>query len=237
MSTPTPPPGDASGAERADSGSGPSEPPVGPSAAQPSAGSSPSAGPGEVPPGEIPPGEIPPGAFSESPPAAQAPPAGQAPPGPAGQTAPPAGGGAVPAGAGAAGAAAAASGPQPTTAPPYAARSIADVFGERLDEEGFFSALFDMTFTRFVTRKLAGPVYIVGLTLIALGFVLAFISSISAAVDTGSAWGVLLFLLDLLLSVVGAMLSILLLRVGIEVFVAVVEIAENTRPRSRRRDN
>jgi hypothetical protein len=38
------------------------------------------------------------------------------------------------------------------------------------------------------------------------------------------------------LTVVGGVLAILLLRVGIEVFVAVVAIAENTRPH-RKRDN
>ena len=107
---------------------------------------------------------------------------------------------------------------------------------DRLDDDGFFSALFDITFTKFVTRKLAGPVYVVGLTLIALGIVLGFVSSISAAIATQSFWGVFLFLLDLLLTVVGGILAILLLRVGIEVFVAVVAIAENTRPH-RKRDN
>ena len=122
----------------------------------------------------------------------------------------------------------------PPTSAPYSTRSVTEMLADRLDNEGFFTALFDMTFTKFVTRKLAGPVYIVGLTLIALGFVLAFISSIGAAVGTGSVWGVFLFLLDLLLSVVSAMLAVLLLRVGIEVFVAVVAIAENTRPRGRR---
>jgi hypothetical protein len=118
--------------------------------------------------------------------------------------------------------------------PPASARSVTEVLADRLDNDGFFTALFDMTFTKFVTRKLAGPVYIVGLTLIALGFVLAFISSIGSAIATGSFWGVLLFLLDLLLSIVGSILAILLLRVGIEVFVAIVAIAENTRPGARR---
>jgi hypothetical protein len=132
--------------------------------------------------------------------------------------------------------------PAPHTAAPDApapgapARTVTEAMADRLDDDGFFSALFDITFTKFVTRKLAGPVYVVGLTLIALGIVLGFVSSISAAIATQSFWGVFLFLLDLLLTVVGGVLAILLLRVGIEVFVAVVAIAENTRPH-RKRDN
>jgi Domain of unknown function (DUF4282) len=121
-------------------------------------------------------------------------------------------------------------------APGAPARTVTEAMADRLDDDGFFSALFDITFTKFVTRKLAGPVYVVGLTLIALGIVLGFVSSISAAIATQSFWGVFLFLLDLLLTVVGGILAILLLRVGIEVFVAVVAIAENTRPH-RKRDN
>jgi hypothetical protein len=114
------------------------------------------------------------------------------------------------------------------------ARTVTEAMADRLDDDGFFSALFDITFTKFVTRKLAGPVYVVGLTLIALGIVLGFVSSISAAIATESFWGVFLFLLDLLLTVVGGVLAVLLLRVGIEVFVAVVAIAENTRPHKKR---
>lgn len=123
----------------------------------------------------------------------------------------------------------------PSTAPDSAVppRSATEVFADRLDNDGFFTALFDITFTKFVTRKLAGPVYVVGLTLIGLGVVFGLISSLSDAIATQSFWGVLLFLFGLLLTVVAAMLAVLLLRVGIEVFVAVVEIAENTRPRRR----
>jgi len=108
--------------------------------------------------------------------------------------------------------------------------SPAAAFADRLDEGGFFSALFDMTFTRYVTRRLAGPVYIVGLAVIALSVVYGLITSLSVAIGTGSAWGVFLFLFGVILTVVGAMLAVLLLRVAIEMFVAVVTIAENTRP-------
>jgi hypothetical protein len=117
---------------------------------------------------------------------------------------------------------------------PAAPRTVTETFADHLDNDGFFSSLFDITFTKFVTRKLAGPVYVVGLTLIGLGVVFGLFASLSEAIATHSFWGVLLFLLDLLITVVGAVLAVLLLRVGIEVFVAVVAIAENTRPRRRR---
>ncbi|MCU1576509.1 MAG: hypothetical protein JWP70_1213 [Leifsonia sp.] len=121
-------------------------------------------------------------------------------------------------------------------APPSADRSRppAEVLAERLDNDRFFSTIFDFTFTKFVTRTLAGPVYVVGLVLIALSAVFGLITSLSTAIATHSFWGVLLFLFGLLLTVVGALLSILLLRVVIEMFVAIVSIAENTRPRKKK---
>jgi hypothetical protein len=114
-----------------------------------------------------------------------------------------------------------------------APRTIGDVFADRLDNDGFFSALFDFTFTRYVTRKLAGPVYVVGLVLIGLSTILALIYWLGQAIATQSFLGAFVFLFGLIITVVGSALAILLLRVAIEVFVAVVAIAENTRPRRR----
>jgi hypothetical protein len=116
-------------------------------------------------------------------------------------------------------------------APP--ARTITEVFADRLDNEGFFSALFDFTFTRYVTRKLAGPVYVVGLVLIGLSTILALIYWLGQAIETHTFLGAFVFLFGLIITVVGSALAILLLRVAIEVFVAVVAIAENTRPRGK----
>jgi hypothetical protein len=124
---------------------------------------------------------------------------------------------------------------EPPTEPQPQRLSPAAAFADRLDEGGFFAALFDVTFTKYVTRRLAGPVYIVGLAVIGLSAVYGIITSLATAIATHSAWGVLLFLFGVLLTVVGGMLAILLLRVSIEVFVAIVAIAENTRPRGRGR--
>ncbi len=102
---------------------------------------------------------------------------------------------------------------------------------DRLDDSRFFSSLFDFTFTNYVTRKLAGPVYVVGLVLIGLGIVVGFANSLSSAIATHAPIGAFVFLFGVLITLVGAMLAVLLLRVGIEVFCAIIEIAQNTRRR------
>ena len=112
----------------------------------------------------------------------------------------------------------------------YTVNQLAD----RLDDSRFFSALFDFTFTNYVTRKLAGPVYIVGLVLIGLGIVVGFGNWLSAAIATHSPAGAFVFLFGVLVTVVAAVLAVLLLRVGIEVFCAIIEIAQNTRRRPPR---
>ncbi|MEO7016107.1 MAG: DUF4282 domain-containing protein [Leifsonia sp.] len=121
------------------------------------------------------------------------------------------------------------------TAPhPGYPRSVTD-FADRLDDTRFFSSLFDFSFTHYVTRKLAGPVYVVGLVLIALSTLLSIIYSLTLAIETHSVVGAFVFLFGLIITLVGTMLAILLLRVGIEVFVAIIEIAQNTRRRKKDR--
>jgi len=109
-------------------------------------------------------------------------------------------------------------------------RTVVDL-ADRLDDSRFFSSLFDFTFTNYVTRKLAGPVYVVGLVLIGLGIVVGFTNSLTSAIATHAPIGAFVFLFGVLITLVGAMLSVLLLRVGIEVFCAIIEIAQNTRRR------
>jgi hypothetical protein len=114
-------------------------------------------------------------------------------------------------------------------------RSVNDL-AERLDDSRFFSSLFDFTFTSYVTRKLAGPVYVVGLVLIGLGIVVGFANSLGIAIAAASPGGAFVFLLGVLVTLVGAILAVLLLRVTIEVFCAIIEIAQNTRRRRPPRD-
>lgn len=112
---------------------------------------------------------------------------------------------------------------------PYG-RTVTDL-ADRLDDSRFFSSLFDFTFTNYVTRKLAGPVYVVGLVLIALGVIVGFANALTSAIATHAPIGAFVFLFGVLITLVGAMLAVLLLRVGIEVFCAIIEIAQNTRRR------
>ncbi|MCI0155470.1 DUF4282 domain-containing protein [Leifsonia shinshuensis] len=109
-------------------------------------------------------------------------------------------------------------------------RSMNDL-ADRLDDSRFFSSLFDFTFTSYVTRKLAGPVYVVGLVLIGLGIVVGFANSLGIAIAADSPGGAFIFLLGVLVTLVAAILAVLLLRVTIEVFCAIIEIAQNTRRR------
>lgn len=114
-------------------------------------------------------------------------------------------------------------------------RSVNEL-ADRLDDSRFFSSLFDFTFTSYVTRKLAGPVYVVGLVLIGLGIVVGFANSLGIAIATNSPGGAFVFLLGVLVTLVAAILAVLLLRVTIEVFCAIIEIAQNTRRRRPPRD-
>lgn len=109
----------------------------------------------------------------------------------------------------------------------------ASALADRLDNAAFFATLFDITFRSFITRRLAGPIYVVGLVLIGLMVLWGIVSSFATAIATGTFWGVLVFLLGLLLTLVAAILGVLVLRVAIEAFVALVTIAENTRPKPR----
>ncbi|ANF30757.1 hypothetical protein A0130_02830 [Leifsonia xyli] len=120
---------------------------------------------------------------------------------------------------------------QPSTAHPGAHGRTVNDLADRLDDSRFFSSLFDFTFTNYVTRKLAGPVYVVGLVLIGLGIVVGFANSLTSAIATHAPIGAFVFLFGVLITLVGAMLAVLLLRVGIEVFCAIIEIAQNTRRR------
>lgn len=125
-----------------------------------------------------------------------------------------------------------AAGPTGPTAAQQAGRGrTVGSLADRLDDSRFFSSLFDFTFTNYVTRKLAGPVYVVGLVLIALGIIVGFANSLTSAIATHAPIGAFVFLFGVLITLVGAMLSVLLLRVGIEVFCAIIEIAQNTRRR------
>ncbi|MFT4211313.1 MAG: DUF4282 domain-containing protein [Microbacterium sp.] len=97
---------------------------------------------------------------------------------------------------------------------------------------GFFRALFDFSFRTFITRRLAGIFYLVGLAVIAIAFLVYFIGGIIAGVGAlryNSGGGALLIIGTIILVPVLTFVSILVLRFWIEAVVALVAVAENTR--------
>ncbi|AXA97436.1 MULTISPECIES: DUF4282 domain-containing protein [unclassified Microbacterium] len=96
---------------------------------------------------------------------------------------------------------------------------------------GFLSALFDLSFTRFITRRLASVFYLVGLVAIGIAFIATFLWGLISGI--GSLWwnlggGIALILSTLIVVPVVAFLAVVVLRFIIESGVALVAIAENT---------
>lgn len=133
--------------------------------------------------------------------------------------------------------------PTPPPLPPQSAAEAAraadpddtgvpTVAGEASDVgKGFFSALFDLSFRTFITRRLAGVFYFVGLVAIAIGFIVYFVGGIISAVSV--MWlnvgaGVTGLIATIIIVPVVTFLAIILLRFIIEAVVALIAIAENT---------
>ena len=96
---------------------------------------------------------------------------------------------------------------------------------------GFFSALFDLSFRTFITRRLASVFYLVGLIAIGIGFLVYFVSGILGAINVMSfnvGAGVSALIATIVIVPVLTFLAIVLLRFVIEAVVALIAIAENT---------
>lgn len=96
---------------------------------------------------------------------------------------------------------------------------------------GFLSALFDITFTRFITRRLASVFYLVGLVAIGIAFVAALFGGIISGIGSlgwNPGGGIALILSTVIVVPVVAFFAVVLLRFVIEAGVALVAIAENT---------
>lgn len=97
--------------------------------------------------------------------------------------------------------------------------------------KGFFSALFDLSFRTFITRRLASVFYLVGLIAIGIGFIVYFVGGILNAVSV--MWfnvgaGISGLVATIVVVPVLTFLAIILLRFVIEAVVALIAIAENT---------
>lgn len=95
------------------------------------------------------------------------------------------------------------------------------------DEGNFFSNLFDFNFTRFVTPSVVKILYV--LLLVLLG--LTYLTWVIAGFSEGFGWGLLALIGGALISLV----TLILYRVGLEVLVAVIQVAKNTGQLAERR--
>jgi hypothetical protein len=96
---------------------------------------------------------------------------------------------------------------------------------------GFVSALFDLSFKTFITRRLASAFYLVGLIVIAISFLVFFVRGIwggIAALSFNVGAGLSLLLATLILVPLFTFLAVVVLRLIIEAVVALIAIAENT---------
>ena len=112
------------------------------------------------------------------------------------------------------------------TGVPTVGRDVSDI------GEGFLRALFDISFRTFITRRLAGVFYVVGLVAIAIGFLVYFIggivNGILAIVNQHVGAGISLIVATIVLVPIVTFLTIVALRFVIESVVALIAIAENT---------
>ena len=93
-----------------------------------------------------------------------------------------------------------------------------------MEDKGFFGALFDMSFSEFVIIKFIRILYIILLLLIAIGLVVGVIGGfVSMFTDSFGAG-----LWKIIAAPIGAIISVVMTRIWLEVLVVVFRIAENT---------
>lgn len=106
---------------------------------------------------------------------------------------------------------------------------------------GFFSALFDLSFKTFITRRLASAFYLVGLIAIAIGFIVYLVSGVWNSIEFltrgGVGAGVSLLIATVILVPLVTFLAIVVLRFVIEGIVALIAIAENTQQTAQNTEN
>ncbi|ROS73657.1 DUF4282 domain-containing protein [Cellulomonas sp. PhB143] len=86
------------------------------------------------------------------------------------------------------------------------------------DAKGLMGSLFDFSFTNYVTPKVVRIVYVIGMVLIALGWLIALISAFAHEWWAG--------LLVLIIGPIFALLYLILFRILLEFYVAIVQTAE-----------
>lgn len=102
----------------------------------------------------------------------------------------------------------------------------------KAESRGFFRALFDLTFSSYITVKFAKVVYVINIIIVALtylGFI--FMSCIPATQARSSGdtiFAIILIFFVILFGWIPAVLHLIVVRLGLEGAIALVRVAQNT---------
>lgn len=129
--------------------------------------------------------------------------------------------------------------PAPATTPAYDPAADPDNTGvpTSLSDDatavgrGFFSALFDLSFRTFITRRLASVFYLVGLIAIAIGFLVYLVNGLVGGISLlwiNAGAGITAIIATIIIVPLVSFIAIIALRFIIEAVVALIAIAENT---------
>lgn len=114
---------------------------------------------------------------------------------------------------------------QPAGAPSPGPQRSSGAFPSPSDGPGFFKALFDMQFRHFVTLKFASFIYMLGIAVAALVWLMEIISGIVVA-GSGQGGGVLVA--AILLGWIPPLIWIITFRLSIEFVIAIIRTSQNT---------
>jgi hypothetical protein len=89
-------------------------------------------------------------------------------------------------------------------------------------QKGFFGALFDMSFSEFITTKLIKVLYILLLIVLVLGYLGLLISGFSSSLGVG-------LLMMFIVGPIAVLLYLIMIRVYLELIMVLFRIEENTR--------
>lgn len=98
------------------------------------------------------------------------------------------------------------------------------------EHKGFFAALFDFSFSHFITLKFAKLIYILAVALNAVFMFFVVIGALTFVFDDyyGFFSGLLIFIFAILAAAVSALLNVIFLRIGLELAVSVIRLAQNS---------
>ncbi|MBN1136599.1 MAG: DUF4282 domain-containing protein [Anaerolineae bacterium] len=91
-----------------------------------------------------------------------------------------------------------------------------------MQQKGFLGALFDLSFSEFITTKLIKLLYILLLIVLVLGYLFLVISGFADSLGTG-------LLMMFIVGPLGVLLYLIMIRVYMEIIMVIFRIEENTR--------